>query len=717
ATPIERLVFWSRRNPAAALLLSVLLSVAVAAVVAAIEFRDQSEENRRLAQSEKTLRSDLQDSFEQMTAARNELRENLYFANMNLATNALATQSGSQQARLLLDPWRSTEGDQDLRGFEWYLLSSMAAGADRSVLADGSWMPQIAWTPDYVVARRGPTQVTIWSTDTLRRVEVLPCQDDGRIALSRDGRLLAYSAPEGTVHIVDLTTRQRQTTIPTEATQHRELALLQNGRRLHVLGAGEDASHLYEIWDVASGKQLSKGEIGNIDRGAVSPNGRWIATAKYQGQVEVRDAESLQSIGEVRLQGIPGDMAFAPDEASLAMTGRDDGILRVWSIPGLELRHELPAQRNWGGQVEFSSEGRYLVVAGGDASLFVFDRSNQATWRLSGPTTDARSFSFAPAGHEPATELIAGDAKGGIFTWDLAEPVALRQIPTADGFSAFQFSEDGERLLAAPLHQPAQWISVQTGELEKPPLEWLVGWSAQERRFVDILPNEVGVLDIQTGVRRVASFPNVQQVRRLGAVVMAQNRIVVVNDGEVWASTFDLDDAPRKILQLPDKSGPIPVAISPDGTRLVVGFGGEFQHFDLATTRRISSLRGRWSGNQQFLFHPDGQSLVIGGDDQKIMIWDLRDGSEPRIFSGHSQRMTWVAFSPDGSRLASASQDGTVKLWEVSTGRVALNLVQDEVVVRIAWSPSGEVLATGTRQGTVRLYNASSAYASERSND
>jgi hypothetical protein len=52
-----------------------------------------------------------------------------------------------------------------------------------------------------------------------------------------------------------------------------------------------------------------------------------------------------------------------------------------------------------------------------------------------------------------------------------------------------------------------------------------------------------------------------------------------------------------------------------------------------------------------------------------VRVWDVESGKEPRIFSGHSDYVSSVAFSPDGRTIVSASFDGTIRIWDVATGK------------------------------------------------
>ncbi|MBW4496618.1 MAG: trypsin-like peptidase domain-containing protein [Oscillatoria princeps RMCB-10] len=64
---------------------------------------------------------------------------------------------------------------------------------------------------------------------------------------------------------------------------------------------------------------------------------------------------------------------------------------------------------------------------------------------------------------------------------------------------------------------------------------------------------------------------------------------------------------------------------------------------------------------------PDGQTVVSGGKDGSIQLWDLRTGQRKKALTG-SKAVYSLAITPDGQTLASSSAEGTVKLWNLSTG-------------------------------------------------
>ncbi|MCU0754554.1 MAG: hypothetical protein MUE46_05445 [Xanthomonadales bacterium] len=51
-----------------------------------------------------------------------------------------------------------------------------------------------------------------------------------------------------------------------------------------------------------------------------------------------------------------------------------------------------------------------------------------------------------------------------------------------------------------------------------------------------------------------------------------------------------------------------------------------------------------------------------------MRLWDRESGQCLRVFDGHTDRITSVAYAPDGHTLLSAAYDKTVRLWDLATG-------------------------------------------------
>ncbi|APW61616.1 WD40 repeat domain-containing protein [Paludisphaera borealis] len=141
----------------------------------------------------------------------------------------------------------------------------------------------------------------------------------------------------------------------------------------------------------------------------------------------------------------------------------------------------------------------------------------------------------------------------------------------------------------------------------------------------------------------------------------------------------------------------------------------------MALTMEAKPLRGGLARHSDVVtsvaFSPDGGTLVSGGWDGQIKLWDLRTGPAgmklERVLRGVWDEVEAVAFSPDGSLVAGLGTGwdgepfGAVTLWNREGGRGRRLLRTPGKVDAMAFSPDGLTLATAGGEGrTVTLWNA-----------
>ncbi|PSB04982.1 WD40 repeat domain-containing protein [Merismopedia glauca] len=154
------------------------------------------------------------------------------------------------------------------------------------------------------------------------------------------------------------------------------------------------------------------------------------------------------------------------------------------------------------------------------------------------------------------------------------------------------------------------------------------------------------------------------------------------------------------------------VAISPDGQRIAACKAYQINIWQLGTVNPIHTFGKTLLSNfldvagfDSIAFSPDAK-LLAANDNQDIKIWDVETGREIANLSGHSDKVTCVAFDPQNSRIiASCSYDKTIKLWDVAEKRCLGTLsAHQDAVYTLAFSPDGEILASGSNDNTIKLW-------------
>jgi signal transduction histidine kinase len=112
---------------------------------------------------------------------------------------------------------------------------------------------------------------------------------------------------------------------------------------------------------------------------------------------------------------------------------------------------------------------------------------------------------------------------------------------------------------------------------------------------------------------------------------------------------------------------------SPDSRKLAFALGTNVEIRSIETMRTLSRIETGFSASQ-VAWHPDGQSLAVGGREGELTMWELPDdpGLAPgqlRPLEGHAVVIVDLSFSPDGALLLSRAWDSFSCLWEVKSGR------------------------------------------------
>lgn len=554
----------------------------------------------------------------------------------------------------------------------------------------------LALTPDgkHVVAGGGTNKMCFFdvATGKLAREWVVGTSHLISIHYSADGKTLAVSCGDGVVRVLDPETGDEKNTFtdPNRRYTPHNVALSPDGR---ILLHKDGNDRTLDVWNLETGKSLHRvtgvgGYYGPPI--AFTPDSKHFVSTWTDGKLHLIDVETGASVRCLEPATVAPDtnaysnrlskVALTPDGKHLLYRLQAETVFRVVDVAtGKELRQ---IDRSGASGFNSSSGGRAVVSPNG---RFVFD------------CTDG----------------------GSILVWGLASGKLLREFTSPAGqVSHLCLSADGKLVAGAYGSVVLLW-DVQTGK----PLHAVGGHQSAPTRLL-FSPDGKGLVSVGSSTLRrwdTASGREVEVQRNLGAHTM--NYLSLSRDGTTlsWAGW----DRSRHRLRLGEAA---PTQVSP-----AVGHAGNYSVQEFCPTGRYlaavdnNDRRLRLTDLQEktpprelltfaephghrLQFSPDGQLLVVTGQDRAVTFFDVPTGAELRkIVHDPTQQPDYgpaqVTFSPDGRALAVF--DGDIRVAEAVTGSERIRFVRETqgAPAVLAMSEDNRLLGVGYADGLVIAYD------------
>jgi WD40 repeat protein len=301
---------------------------------------------------------------------KEELRNNLYVAEMNLLGHTFASVGGIGRARDVLARWRDER--PDLLGWEWHYLDRACRTDLRTLTGHPGAVYTVAWSPD--------------------------------------GTRLVSGGADSTARVWDAATGKVLLTLPGHANTVKAVAWSPDGRRIATGGENDPTAR---VWDAASGKLFRElgGHTGGVSTAAWSPDGRYLACGCWDGTVRIWDADGGRAL--LTYHGHNGrvwQIAWSPDGRRMASAG---DAIHVWDpFTGKVLRRQDTGAM----ALAWSPDGKRLAVGTTRYAVLVFDAGNgELIINMVGHTGGISTVAWEPDGRR----LVSGSMQDWtVRVWD-----------------------------------------------------------------------------------------------------------------------------------------------------------------------------------------------------------------------------------------------------------------------------------------------------------
>lgn len=158
--------------------------------------------------------------------------------------------------------------------------------------------------------------------------------------------------------------------------------------------------------------------------GIASFQERYIATAGYDNQVILWNAQTKHAIHRVFHDHLANQCAFSPD-GKLLVSASSDYSARIWEVPGMRLKAALVGHEDDVEMAAFNPAGDTVATCSRDHTIRLFDvNSGQCRYVLRGHQADVISVSWAADG----ATLVSSSDDGTIRRWDVQRAVQNESI-------------------------------------------------------------------------------------------------------------------------------------------------------------------------------------------------------------------------------------------------------------------------------------------------
>ncbi len=461
----------------------------------------------------------------------------------------------------------------------------------------------------------------------------------------------------------------------------------------HASGAASGTVQAVHLWDTATGKYLRsvRGQDTGTMSVAFSPDGQTLATAGIDNTLRFWEVKSGAALGEpIRLPGHGYSLDFSPDGKRLVVGSNDMELFETATRAPVKMPFAEANRSAYYFVVAWSADGKH--IAGGTSNFIrIWNAETGAIVQTLKTTFNAHvnRFVFSADGK---SLLVSASPKGLLHQWEIATGKQLKEIPTPDGTTSpdlIFFSHDGSRLA---------WLE------QKRPYDR----SGRTVVLADGAGKELKRLEVPSPLASLRLSPD--------------GKVLATGGANGSFRLWDTDSGREQYLLLDGAAPLFRLAYGEGGKSLrSIHTDGSLHEWDPVKGQELRRARLHLPADEYLMTAtPDGRFLVTASSDGQATVWNTRTGKalpkpsgklfvrppplgprgfqRPPVLPGGPPDVL-VRLSPDGKFLLGLTGNGEVlTIWDTETGKVTTSVNPPEGAASGTVSADGESLFLGGRQ-------------------
>ncbi|MFD3492675.1 protein kinase [Streptomyces sp. NPDC058690] len=470
----------------------------------------------------------------------------------------------------------------------------------------------------------------------------LPLLEPYPLELSRDGSILLWPNPQGSVQIRDLRGGKPLRSLPNHDYRVRSIAVSADGRHSLTCDGyySEGSDYRLRRWDVAAGYRV-----------------RWW---------DVATGRSLGTLASLDLWA--SALSFDANGGIAVIASRD---IQIWDLAGRRCLQTLSGHSELVDSVSLTPDGRFLLSGGKDRTVRLWDVSSGRCLR----TLRGHTGSLSAVWMAPDARYARSIGQGGeLRSWTVEDGQSFAAVFQVSKPRRFTELDDLAGRVDALVRQAEGEIRAGRRAAALDLLRQARATPGYERApEVLTLWREIGRTATHVGLRAAHHVKTLTSGIVFALDLTPDGRTALTGILQEHFQIWDVESGVCRRTITDDRLPPGPAELSADSRFILHRAGDWTVVLWAASTGRLLWVLDRDEGTVVAKFAANGRHVICGQKDGRLRIWDPADGRCVREIAAHTAMAAVLAVGADGRLIASAAKN-SVKLWDVQNGRCLATL-------------------------------------------
>jgi len=564
---------------------------------------------------------------------------------------------------------------------------------------DGNY-PSILYTSDgkYIIAGSSDYRIDVIDVET-GNIQSIPVDYyyGKNLALSADDKFIAVGNSDGVIKVIDLATYGEVASLEGHSSSIYDLDFSPDGKYLGT--ASYDSTAI--IWDVETGEMLKQIEAGEeVEAIAFNANSdKFVISVPDLDKVEIYNIDGFSLVNTLN-DVSADDLMFKGDDLLLKLYSK----MALMTVDG----EEIKSFECYGWEVSVSGDNVATAASGG---VYIYDFATGS--KIAEFANDTRAISdiqVSPSGKFIVTANSHKSGSGGpdILSYAIDTNYSFTAYGTSGSDAGlFDFSGNLDKIFSEEFYGEAHYYDLTSG--------------SSTSVIEDKITNPFAITS-DGALIIAANYDDSDIYGIYDAKTGALQTELIDNDGYLYFAGLSPDDAYYvlltmdfcKVFEIPsgneavsydreDMDDIVFFDIMSDG-RYVVGQAGYdgFKLTDVMTSEVIFYVED--IDAKDAVLSSDKNTIAIACADWTVKVYDITANAQTQTLNGHTATVKAVDYTPDGQYLISGGQDNRMMIWD-NAGNLLLTVVgleklsdyEGETKDYLVFAPNGRY--DGTQDG------------------